>query len=529
MPTTDAHPDLSLIRETTAGPVRGARCAPEAASVIAWKGIPYAAPPTGDRRWRAPEPPAPWADVRDCVAFGHAEPQPPMPLMPLGDGITIDEDCLVLNVWADESATPASPRPVMVWIHGGAYIFGSASQRIYDGVRFAAGGEVVLVSLNYRLGAFGFLELGAFATPDCPFDGNLGLRDIIQALEWVRDNIAAFGGDPAQVTIFGQSAGGGLVTTLMTVPTAAGLFHRAIAESSPASSVYAPALQAEIATRFIEVLGMDGKPGDAASLRAVPADRLVEASRTIFAEIPTSKPGVLPYSPTVDGELVPMHPVDAFRQGKALPVPLLIGTNHDETKAFKRAKSPLVPISRAAIAEMLADMLATQPDLVLPDDAELDHAYAGFRPTTFGIGISRDLAFRLPTLWVAEGQSAIAPTWLYRFDFATPMLDLLGIGATHSTELPYVWNNLDSNPKDITFRLGGRREGEALARRMHQRWRSFATSGTPDGDPGDVHVHWPAFGTTDRATLRIDRQDHVVDDLDAALRATWGDEVIAFS
>ncbi|MGN6030360.1 MAG: carboxylesterase/lipase family protein [Thermomicrobiales bacterium] len=525
MPTTDATPDPSLIRETTAGPVRGQRCTPGAETVVAWKGIPYAAPPIGDRRWRVPAPPDPWSEVRDCTAFGHAEPQPPMPLMPLGDGITMDEDCLVLNVWADEAATAASPKPVMVWIHGGAYVYGSASQRLYDGARFADGGEVVLVSVNYRLGAFGFLELGSFATPECPFDGNLGLRDLLRALEWVRDNIAAFGGDPARVTVFGQSAGGGLVTTLMAVPAAAGLFHRAIAESSPASSVYAPALQTEIATRFLEVLGVS--PGDAATMRAIPAGRLVDASKTIFAEIPTSKPGVLPFSPTVDGELVPLHPVDAFRQGRALPVPLLIGTNHDETKAFKRAKSPLVPISKSAIAEMMADMLAAQPDLVLPDDAELATAYAGFRPTTFGIGISRDLAFRLPTLWVAEGQSADAPTWLYRFDFATPMLELLGIGATHSTELPYVWNNPDANPKDITFRLGGRKEGDDLARRMHRRWRSFATAGTPDGDPGDVH--WPAFDTTDRATLRIDRQDHIVDDLDADLRATWGDEIIAFS
>lgn len=524
MPTID---DPTLIRQTTLGPVRGARCTPEAEGTIAWKGIPYAAPPVGDLRWRAPQPPVAWSEVRDCLAFGHACPQPPVPLIALGDGITMDEDCLVLNVWADDTGTADTPKPVMVWIHGGAYIFGSASQPIFDGSRFAAGGDVVLVSINYRLGAFGFLELGSFATSDCPFDGNLGLRDILLALEWVRDNIAAFGGDPEQVTIFGQSAGGGLVTTLLAVPAAAGLFHRAIAESSPASSVYGPALQAEIAGRFLEELGVG--PQDAASLRDVPVDRLVATSKTIFAEIPTSRPGVLPYSPTVDGDLVPLHPVDAFRQGKTLPVPLLIGTNHDETMAFKRSKSPLVPISKAAIAEMMADMTATQPDLVLPDDAELASAYHGFLPTTFGIGVSRDLAFRLPTLWVAEGQSAIAPTWLYRFDYATPMLKLLGIGATHSTELPYVWNNLDSNPKDITFKLGGRAEGEDLAHRMHARWTSFATLGTPDGEPGELAIHWPPFDITDRATLAIDRHDRVVDDLDADLRATWGDEIIAFS
>ena len=203
--------------------------------VAVWRGVRYAQPPVGDRRWRAPVPVVAPEGVVDTTRFGHAAPQPVNTVIPLGDGVTADEDCLFLNVWRPSRAA-ARPRPVMVWVHGGAYTFGAASQSVYDGTALAEAGDAVIVTVNYRLGALGFLDLGA--EHDGEADTNVALRDVLLALRWVRDNIAGFGGDPERVTVFGESAGGGLVTALLATPSAAGLFQRAIVQSSPASSMY---------------------------------------------------------------------------------------------------------------------------------------------------------------------------------------------------------------------------------------------------------------------------------------------------
>ncbi len=205
---------------------------------IAWKGVRYAAPPIGDLRWRAPEPPQRWTDVADATQYGHVCPQPVDPRIPIDLGAPQGEDCLTLNVWASSDTAAGDRKPVMVWVHGGAYILGSASQPLYDGRVLAGDGEVIVVTVNYRLGALGFLDLSEFNGPRRRFDSNLGLRDVLAALHWVRDNIAAFGGDPDRVTLFGESAGAGIITTLLTSPAAEGLFCGAIAQSSPATSVY---------------------------------------------------------------------------------------------------------------------------------------------------------------------------------------------------------------------------------------------------------------------------------------------------
>ncbi|BAJ75459.1 carboxylesterase type B [Microbacterium testaceum StLB037] len=482
-----------------------------------WLGIRYAQAPVGDLRWRAPRPAADTTEEVAATAFGAACPQPPSPL-PLGDGIAQDEDCLFLNVWTPD-AEARTPRPVMVWLHGGAYVFGAASQRTYDGARLAVAGDVVVVTLNYRLGAFGFLGLDA-ALPGAGFDGNLGLRDVLLALTWVQRNIAAFGGDPDQVTVFGESAGAGLVTTLLATPSASGLLHRAIAESSPASSVYGPERAGRVATRFLSSLGIDSDAPDAAdALRALDSATLAEASHELFAGVPEEDPGTLAFSPVIDGDLVPEAPITVISEGRALAIPLLIGTNKDEASLFAYMKSPLIPVTGERIERMFADMAAESPEVALPDRAQVLAAYEHLRHRALGLGIAGDIGFRLPTLWLAEGHSAVAPVHLYRFDYSTPFLRLVRLGATHGSELVYVWGNLDGGPKDLTFRLGGRRTGEELSRRMQERWSAFAHG----GDPG-----WPEYSSDSRATLVIDRHDRVVDDLDADLRRAWGDEVLSF-
>ena len=239
--------DDRLIVDTTNGPVRGA----DDGVVKAWKGIRYAAAPVGELRWRAPEAPPNWSEPADATRVGPVCPQPTDPKIPLDLGAPQGDDCLTLNVWASSDTEPGDGKPVMVWVHGGAYVLGSSAQPLYHGRALAGGGEAMIVSLNYRLGAFGFLDMSSFGSQ---FASNLGLRDVLFALRWVRDNIAAFGGDPDRVTLFGESAGGGIVTTLLASPAADGLFSASIAQSSPATSVYNSDRARRTAEQFIETM-----------------------------------------------------------------------------------------------------------------------------------------------------------------------------------------------------------------------------------------------------------------------------------
>lgn len=503
--------------DTAYGPVRGT----DDGAVKAWKGIRYAAAPVGELRWRAPEPPQPWREVADARRVGPVCPQPTDPRIPLDLGGVQDEDSLRLNVWAPSGTEAGDAKPVMVWVHGGAYVLGSANQPLYHGRALATGGDVVVVTINYRLGAFGFLDLSAFTTSRTRFDTNPGLRDVLAALHWVKDNIAAFGGDPARVTLFGESAGGGIVTTLLTSPAAAGLFSAAIAQSSPATSVYTAERGRRTAEQFFARLGV--APADADRLVDAPMAAVLAASKRLFDEVPANTPGTLAFAPIIDGDLVPDLPVKVARTGGSLPVPLIIGTNKHEAALFRWMKSPLLPITPQAIEAMFAEISAEQPGLQLPSEADLVGAYPGLRGKARGMGVARDIGFRMPSLWFAEGHSAVAPVYLYRFDFATPVLRLVRLGAAHATELPYVWGNLVAGPKDPTFKLGGLKAGTAVSERIRRRWTGFAATGTPGGSP-----QWRPYRADDRATLVIDKDDAVVDDLDRDVRTAWGDEVLSF-
>jgi para-nitrobenzyl esterase len=518
--TADAETHRTIddrpVVDTVNGPVRGV----DDGTVKAWKGIRYAAAPAGELRWRAPEPPPPWSEPADAAHVGPVCPQPTDPRIPIDLGAPQGDDCLTLNVWASSDTDAGDAKPVMVWVHGGAYILGSSAQPLYHGAVLAGGGEAVVVTINYRLGALGFLDLSSF---DDGFRTNLGLRDVLFALHWVRDNIAGFGGDPYRVTVFGESAGAGIITTLLGSPAAAGLFRAAIAQSSPATSVYDRERARAVAEVFLDTLGVT--PDETPRLAQVPTDVLLGASRRIFDAIPRRSPGTLAFAPIVDGDVVPAHPVRLAREGRTLPVPLIIGTNKHEAALFRWMKSPLMPITPQALRTMFAQIAAEQPGLQLPSEAQIRAAYRG-RGKAIGMGVARDIGFRMPSIWFAEGHRQVAPVYLYRFDFSTPMLRLLRLGAAHATELPYVWGNLVAGPKDPTYKLGGLRAGRRVSARMRARWLSFAVDGAPAGPLGDPT--WRPFRKEDRATLLIDAQDRVVDDLDRDLRVAWGDEVLSF-
>jgi para-nitrobenzyl esterase len=509
----------NCVVETTCGPIRGT----DDGRARAWKGIRYAAPPIGHLRFRRPEPPQRWTEVVDATSFGPACPQPTFPNMPLDLGVPQGEDCLRLNVWASSGTQPGDGKPVMVWLHGGAYVLGSGSQQLYDGRRLVDGGEVVVVTVNYRLGALGFLDLSSFDTAGRRFDSNIGLRDVLAALGWVRDNIASFGGDPQKVTLFGESAGAGIVTTLLAAPAAEGLFAGAIAQSSPATSVYDRDRGRRAAVAVLDKLGIG--PSEVQRLLDAPIAAILAASQQVFDEVPVRNPGTLAFVPIVDGDLLDDYPVKLAQEGRSLRVPLIIGTNRNEAALFRLMRSPLVPITPHAITSMFTQIAAEQPDLQLPTVEQVGSAYSRLPRKARFLNIATDVGFRMPSVWLAEGHSRVAPVYLYRFDYSTPLLKLLLVRAAHATELPYVWGNL-GGPKDPTLKLGGAKTAHAVSRRMRTRWINFAAQSKPAGPVGEPE--WTPYDRTDRACLIIDRRDTVARDVDAHIRAAWGSEMVSF-
>lgn len=488
-----------------------------------WKGIRYAEAPVGANRWRAPVPKRPLEGILECFTYAPACPQLPNVMVTLPTDVLTDDDCLAINIWAPKATD--EPVPVMVWVHGGAFMFGAAHQPEYDGSHLAAEGKVVVVSLNYRLGPLGFLDLTQCGEPG-DFDANLALRDVLLALEWVQENIAGFGGDPGRVTLFGESAGGAMVTTLLASPAAEGLFHRAIAQSAPASSVYGRERAFQISKRVLARLGISAR--DAVELREVPVDEILRVATDIYEEIPSEVPGTLAFVPVIDGDIVPESPIEALHQGRGLKVPLMIGTNRDEASVFRFMRTPILPITEDRIERMLAEVQLEHPDIEVPPIKRLHKTTEGLRLQSLGVGIARDIGFRLPAVWIAEGHAGTAPTWLYRFDHATPLLTATGLGAAHASEIAYIWRTLDAPSSELVFWFGGKKTAHEVSRRMSARWVSFAYGNDPNtGDPDDPA--WPVYAADHRLSLVIDKQDSVELDLDAKLRESWGEGILAFS
>jgi para-nitrobenzyl esterase len=505
----DGEADEQPVVATESGAVGGT----ERLGVAAFKGIPYAAAPVGALRWRSPRPAEPWDGVRDATRFRPIAPQPVIEISGQQPPV-MNEDCLTLNIYTPSLGSAGLP--VMVWIHGGAYYVGSSADSMFDGSGLAVHGDVVVVTLNYRLGALGYLDFTGFDRPDARFESNLGQRDQQAALEWVQRNIARFGGDPDQVTVFGESAGGGAVTTLMATPAARGLFHGAIAESSPVGSVYSRERAHAFAERFIHLVGV--APREIARLRELSPRQLTDACDQLVRTNPRVNPGTIPVAPVVDGDLVPDYPLTAFREGRAIPVPLVIGTNRKEAQLFRLMRSPILPTTAASIDAMIANLHS-------PGAFGILTAYRGYPSRSAAVNVSTDAAFRMPTIWAAAAHSVHAPTWVYEFDYARPALKALGLGAMHGAELPYVWGNRPATPIS-SVPLGGAKAAAAVAHRVQERWLSFAR--TQDVNAAGVEPYWPTYDATKRSTLMIDKVDRVVDDPSSTQRIAWGDEVISF-
>ena len=471
--------------ETTHGELRGSAVDGH----LAFKGIPFAAPPVGDLRFTAPRPMQPWEGVRDATAFGGVCPQDPLVPPPYRSEDPEDEDCLFLNVY-----TPAlddEKRPVLFWIHGGGFSHGAGSQPTYDGGPLVERGDVVVVTINYRLGALGYLYLGGVGGDEWGATANNGSRDQVAALQWVHDNIAAFGGDPENVTIFGQSAGGVAVNVLLGMPSARGLFAKAILQSGTAARLGGLELAEAVAARYLEGLGI--AEGDTETIRTVPWSEMLRAQGARGA-----------LSPVVDGDRLPRPPMDAIEDGELADIPVMIGCTRDEQKLYVAAtkREPLTDEDLEAQVEALLPRRSKGRAVEVIDVYRSSRNDRGLPADNLDIidAIGTTSRFRLPALRVAEAYLEHQPsTFVYQFDYASPARGG-SMGACHGIEVPFVFGAVGRPGRDD--RLSGSGQAvEALQEQLMDAWIAFARSGDPSHDGIGM---WPVYDTTDRSTMVFD-------------------------
>ncbi|MFI9760327.1 carboxylesterase/lipase family protein [Streptomyces sp. NPDC051963] len=482
-----------VLVHTTAGTLRGSR----EDGVAVFRGIPFAEPPVGTLRFAAPRPVQGWDGVRPALDFG---PPPPQGMGAAGDAQ--GDDWLTVNVWTPEP-DPGAGRAVMVWIHGGAYMIGASGRPEYDGGRLARDGDVVVVTFNYRVAAEGFAQIeGAPA--------NRGLLDQVAALEWVRDTIGAFGGDPDRVTVFGQSAGGGSVAALLAMPSAAGLFRRAVAQSVQ-GTFFTPELAADIAAECASELGL--RP-TAAELSTADPQLLAAAGDAVTARLPGSVDRWGPvgyrsitFAPVVDGDALPVTPWQALADGAGRGIDLLVGHTRDEQRLLSLLDGLLGQVTDQQ-AEQALRLLAPGPDGV----RRYRDGFPTAGPDELHEMVNSDWVFRMPSLHLAQAHhDAGGRVHVYELTWPAPGLGGI-IGACHGLDVPLVFGNLDRGQPATLIGDVPSPEAEALSTRMRAAWTRFAV----DGEPG-----WPAYDSEQRLTQVYDAQPQVTRYPEETSRLLW--------
>jgi para-nitrobenzyl esterase len=474
---------------TTAGKIRGT----QDSGVYAFKGVPYGASTAGASRFQPPAKPKPWTGVHDCTQLGHRSPQ----LLSLFHGFVppeveamdrdepMGEDCLVLNVWTP-TLDRARELPVMVWLHGGGFTSGSGGFICYDGMQLAKKHDVVVVTVNHRLGPLGYLYLAELGSTQYANSSNVGNLDLVAALEWVRDNIASFGADPGKVTIFGQSGGGGKVSSLMAMPAAHGLFKRAIVQSGADVKGISRDAASKNAERLLARLNL--KPDQADQLQHVPMDQLLKAANE-------GSGGPINFGPVVDGKSLPSDPFDPGAPTLSGSVPLLIGTVETEVTFFPG--QPLEPMDDATFHARLKQLLRTA------SDADVDRAiaaYRGGRPdranTDLYLIMASDATFRAGVLLEAErkAEQTQAQVYQYYFTWRSPVREGK-LRTFHTLEIPFVFDNVDA----CQSMTGSGADRLPLAQQMSSAWVAFARTGNPN-HPTLPDV-WVPYDNTRRATM----------------------------
>ena len=503
--------------ETAQGKLRGAH----EDGVHVFKGIPYAAPPLGPRRFAPPAPPVAWSGVREATQYGARAVQlatgldlaPAIgELLVLAPPPPMNEDCLFLNIW-----TPAlgdgGKRPVMVWLHGGAFVSGAGSSPMYDGTSLARHEDVVVVTLNHRLGLLGYIYLAQLGGPAFEASGNAGMLDIVSALRWVRENIAGFGGDPENVTLFGELGGGAKTSVLMAMPAAKGLFHKAIIQSGPALEMMLPADATAVARGAMECLNLD--PAQPQALLTARVEDLVEAQTVVLrARDPMgfANRRRVGFNPVVDGRHLPAGPFAPTAPALSADVPMMIGTNKDEMALFFGLAPWLSELSEAALPQVAQRFLGERAAAIV---AAYRRAEPKAAPRDLLITIASDLGMRLPSLAMADRKVAqkAAPAYVYLFTWETPALEGR-LKSCHALEIPFVFDTVDRAAR-LTGDAVARK---ALARTMGRSWAQFARHGDPNhgGLP-----HWPAYASDSRPTMIFDTSCRVEQDPMGEERRAW--------
>jgi len=491
--------------ETTFGKVRGRNVN----GIRTFKGIPYGSSTAGANRFKAPMKPAAWTGIRDALDFGPSCPQfpgfktPEIQLMQNLASNVSSEDCLVLNVWTP--ATDGAKRPVMFWLHGGGFQFGSGSQPFYDGANVARRGNVVTITINHRLGCLGYLHLAELGGSAFAKSGNVGILDAVAALEWVRDNIERFGGDPKNVMIFGESGGGSKVSTLLGMPSAKGLFHRAAIESGPALTATSREAATKTATAFLDTLGLDKTKLD--RLQNLPIGLLIEAQSM-------TRGG---FSPVLDGDVIPENMFEPSATRISEDVPLLIGSNKDEGTFLLQSDADLFRIDDTGLRSRVKNAVGS-------DEAAnrvLDiyrKTYPNARPTDHWVQIFTDRSMRTRSITLAERKSAVGKAPVYMYFFAW---DTVGFGgrykALHMAEIPFVFDNI-ANAETMTHKLP---EAQTLADKMSNAWIAFARTGSP---ATKELPQWSPYSADHRATMIFDNNPRIENDPARELRLFWQEE-----
>jgi para-nitrobenzyl esterase len=500
------------VAETSYGKLRGTL----ENGIRVYRGIPFAAPPTGPLRFRPPQRVAAWEGVRDATRFGAGSYQADRPLAPVL-GIVVpeqSEDCLTLNVWTPAERDGAK-RPVMVWFHGGAWVIGAGSEAAYDGAALALRGDAVIVTVNYRLGPFGFLrgkELGLDST------GNEAILDQVAALEWVRDEIAAFGGDPANVTVFGNSAGAVNIACMLTMTRARGLFHKAILQSGALNLLRTPQAALETARQILQQVGIASER--AAALRDMPASVLVSAENAV-----AGRSVLPPFSPVADGDVIPERPYDALAAGSARRVPLIVGTNLEEMKLYRFLDPTIDALDPKGLVDRCSLVFAGSDSQGRPHGARVAETYRAARaerredpsPAETWLAISTDYFFRAAALKIAEIQASHTPeVFVYELAWkaTTPGKPQ---GAVHGLELPFVFGTFDAT--EVGAIAGRTPAARALSELVQGAWLSFARTGCPTFAGLS---EWPAYRPPRRATLELAAQARILDAPRETERATMG-------
>jgi para-nitrobenzyl esterase len=486
-----ARAQAAPVIQTRAGPVRGYADA----GISVFKGVPYGAD-TGPRRFQPPVSPVPWTTVRDATAYGPASPQAGR-----NNGPT-SEDCLYLNVWTPglrgRSQRDGAARLVMVYIHGGAYSSGSGSSPLYDGARLARRGDVVVVTLNHRLNAFGYAYLAPLV-PELADSGNAGQLDLILALQWVRDNIAQFGGDPGKVMVFGQSGGGAKIATLMATPAAMGLFHRAATMSGQQVTASGPGNATRRTLAWLDALKL--RPEQAAMVRTLSAERLVEAQAALD---PVLGFGSLYFGPVLDERSLTRHPFYPDAPSQSAAIPMMIGNTHDETRAFLGNDPTNFSVDWAGLPAKLTQ----QTMRVDIDPATVIAAYRRLYPAY----TASDVLFAVTTAarsWRAaiieaeERARAGTPAFVYQVDWVSPR-EGGKFGAPHMTDIPLVFDNVAAPGSNAVGPTA-----QPMADRMSEAFLAFARS----GDPNCAAIpHWEPYSLPRRQTMVFDNASRLVDD-----------------